>query len=140
VEVAVLSRLHRLVAQLGLKRLLVLAYGCGLARWTLTAWLPAGPAIIAVQALHGVTFGCFFGASVVWMSRSAPPGLAASSQSAFAAVVFGGAGIVAQIVSGFVFRNLGGRALFALAAILEIIPLVAIGAMEEPPDPSRPDL
>lgn len=126
VEVVVLTHLQRLVEMFGPKRLLVVAYVVGLVRWSLTAAIPGGVALALVQAVHGVSFGMFFGASVVWMDRVVPQELRSSAQSVFAAVVWGGGGIVAQLVGGYVYGRFGGRALFAGAAVTELIPLIAL--------------
>jgi PPP family 3-phenylpropionic acid transporter len=138
-EVVVLSYLGALVSALGPRKLLLLAYSAAVLRWGLTAYLPGGAALALVQVLHGLTFGAAFGASVVWMSRVVPAELQNSSQSVFAAVAWGLGGIVAQLVCGPVYQRLGGRTLFAMAACVELIALVGIWFMKEPPErpPSR---
>ena len=131
-EVLVLSYLGPLVAALGPRKLLLIAYSAAVLRWGLTALLPGGAALAFVQVLHGLTFGAAFGASVVWMSRAVPPELSNSSQSVFAAVAWGLGGIVAQLVCGPVYQRLGGHALFALAACVELVALAGIWMMKEP--------
>ncbi|MBI4872070.1 MAG: MFS transporter [Candidatus Riflebacteria bacterium] len=137
-EVLVLSCLGTLIARLGPRRLLLIAYGAGVVRWGLTAALPGGAALAAVQVLHGLTFGASFGASVVWMSRAVPRELANSSQSVFAAVAWGLGGIVAQLVCGPVYQRLGGQFLFAAAAVCELLPFAGMLLLREPVEPQGP--
>ena len=134
VEVLVLTHLEGMVQRFGPKRILLAAYATGLLRWALTAAIPGGVPLALVQAVHGVSFGAFFGASVVWLDRVVPAELRASAQSVFAAVVWGGGGIVAQLIAGPVYGHFGGRALFAGAAVTEVVPLLALALLlSEPP-------
>lgn len=126
VEILVLTHLERMAQQFGPKRMLLVAYTIGMARWGLTAAIPGGVALALVQAVHGISFGMFFGASVVWMDRVVPRELRSSAQSVFAAIVWGGGPIVAQLICGPIYGKYGGRALFAGAAVTEVIPLVAL--------------
>jgi PPP family 3-phenylpropionic acid transporter len=132
VEVAVLTHLEWLVARLGPKRILAIAFTAGVVRWTLTALVPGGVALALIQAAHGVTFGAFFGASVVWMNRVVPPELRSSAQAVYAAFVWGCGGILGQLICGPVYAQAGGRALFAGAAVLELVPLIALMFLREP--------
>ena len=125
-EVIVLTHLDALVNRFELKRLLIVAYITGMVRWALTAAIPSGVCLALIQVMHGVSFGAYFGASVVWMNRLVPVQLRSSAQSVFAAVVWGGGGIAAQLICGPVYAKYGGRALFAGASVIEFIPLIAL--------------
>lgn len=138
VEVAVLTHLEWLIARLGPKRILAIAFTAGIARWTLTAWIPGGIGLAFVQAAHGVTFGAFFGASVVWMNRVVPADVRSSAQSVYAAFVWGLGGVAGQLVCGPVYAQHGGRALFAGSAVLEVVPLIALMFLREPPAEKSP--
>jgi PPP family 3-phenylpropionic acid transporter len=133
VEVGVMTGLRRIIEGLGPRRLLLIAYLAGAVRWVLTSLLTTGPALAAVQLLHGVSFGAFFGASVVWMDRIVPDSLKSSSQAILAAVVWGLGGVMGQLVAGPLYDHLGGRGLFAVAGATELVPLLGLMMMEEPP-------
>ncbi|MBI3891439.1 MAG: MFS transporter [Candidatus Wallbacteria bacterium] len=132
-EVAVLTSMGALIDRWGPRRILLVAYWAGVLRWALTALVSGGPLLAAVQLLHGLTFGACLGASVVWMSRVVPPALTSSAQSSFAAVAWGFGGILGQLLCGPAYDRLGGRALFAAAAVCELVPLAVLWRLREPP-------
>jgi len=67
------------------------------------------------QALHGPSFSAMWAAGVSIAAELAPPGLGASAQAAYVAVVFGLAGVTGTLLSGAVYGSSGPRLMFALA-------------------------
>jgi len=86
VEAPVFFFAGRLLAAIGTKAVLRLVYVAFLARlsayWALpllgTPW-----AVLPVEALHGITFGCAWAAGTAQCARLAPPGLEATTQAVF---------------------------------------------------------
>ena len=74
-------------------------------------------AVLPLETLNGVTFGCGWAAGTARAASLAPPGLAATAQAAFAAV-YGGLGAGLGSLAGGVVRSRAGgaRAVFAAAA------------------------
>lgn len=134
VEVFVLGSLAGFLSRFGPRRVLLAAYTVGLVRWSATAYFDGGFPMAAVQLLHGISFGAFFGASVSWMYRITPPDLRASGQAIFGSVVWGVGGVIAQLGFGKLSTLASGRWLFVVAAALELVPLVAMALMVEPPE------
>ena len=68
--------------------------------------------MVAVQALHGFTFGAFYTASVSYLASRAPPHLRSSAQALYVMVTFGVGGLVGFITAGVGYDWLGSRGLF----------------------------
>ena len=83
------------------------------------------PALIGLQALHALTFGLFWGASMQALTALVPPRLRATGQALYSAVVFGVGNAVGYLLAGAGYDRLGGVGpLFAWAAAVEVIPLL----------------
>jgi MFS transporter, PPP family, 3-phenylpropionic acid transporter len=104
-------------------------------RWLLMSFLGGGVALVLVQVLHGLTFGAFYTASVSALARRVPPHLRASGQALFAAVTFGVGGLIGYPAAGAGYDALGGHRLFAVAAALELLPLLLVLRVRPPPSP-----
>jgi PPP family 3-phenylpropionic acid transporter len=85
-----------------------------------------GPAMVALQLLHGFTFGVFMVASVTWLNRIVPGRLRASAQALFASAVYGLGGVVGYLAFGELFDLMPARGLFFVAACLEALPLALV--------------
>ncbi|GMH43310.1 hypothetical protein BSKO_11232 [Bryopsis sp. KO-2023] len=89
--------------------------------------------VLLIEPLHGVTFGCAWGAGTEYSRRIAPPGLDATLQSIFSGMYFGLGYGTGALVGGAVFKEFGPRIMFAVtASIVSIgwgICLVAIAIL-----------
>ncbi len=115
-EVVLFALGARVMRTLGPLRLLMLAGGAGVVRWLVTAATADLDVLIAVQLLHGFTFGAAHLGAMYFIQRAAPPGLSASAQSLYSAV---GTGVVmglALLLAGPLYGALGGGA-FAVMAL-----------------------
>jgi MFS transporter, PPP family, 3-phenylpropionic acid transporter len=115
-----------IVRRLGAERLLVVACAASAARWTAVAVVTSTTALIAIQALHALSFGAFYVASVTLMDRETPPSLRASGQGIFGSLAFGVAAATGLSVAGLMQRHGGIPAIFSLAAGASL--LAALGA------------
>lgn len=121
-EVAVMAAWPRLVLRATPERLLALATGAHALRWWLTAGVTHPAGLLAVQSLHGLTFGAFYLASVQIVDEMVRPQLRATGQGLYAALVFGLGGVAGNALGGLLFDRMGLPALYRLSA------LVAVGA------------
>lgn len=115
-EIVLFALGARVMGKLGPLRLLLLAGGAGVVRWLVTAATADLDVLIAVQLLHGFTFGGAHLGAMYFIQRAAPPGLSASAQSLYSAV---GTGVVmglALLLAGPLYGALGGGA-FAVMAL-----------------------
>ena len=133
-EIVALLLFPRLEARLSTRGLLALAFGGSAVRWFLSAHLREAPAVVAVQLLHGLTFGVFWGASVRAMARLVPARLRASGQALFSAAVFGGGNAIGYQLSGRGYDHYGAVApLFGWAGAAELAALAgALVLLREP--------
>jgi PPP family 3-phenylpropionic acid transporter len=135
VEIAVLFTYPDLFGRLQPRHVLSISFAASAARWLAMAFLDGGAALVLVQALHGLSFGAFYTASVSALSRRVPPHLRSSGQALFAAVTFGVGGLVGFPAAGAVYDRLGGHGLFAAAAALELVPALLV-LWAKPPEPA----
>jgi MFS transporter, PPP family, 3-phenylpropionic acid transporter len=83
--------------------------------------------VIGLQALHGLTFGLFWGAAVKAMSAQVPSRLRATGQAVFSAVVFGAGNAAGYALAGLGYDRYASVApLYAWAGVLEAIPLALV--------------
>jgi PPP family 3-phenylpropionic acid transporter len=126
-EVTVLLAFPRLERRFTPRALLAVAFAGSAARWLLLWRAESAPAIVAIQLLHGLTFGAFWGAAVNEMARIVPVRLRATGQALFSAVVFGAGNAVGFALSGAGYDRLGGaRPLFAWASVAELLALAVV--------------
>ncbi len=125
-EVLVLLAFPRLRGRFSLRTLFAIAFAATALRWWLLSRSTAPVAVVGLQAIHGLTFGLFWGASVEAMSALVPARLRATGQALFSAVVFGGGNALGYQLSGLGYDHYRGAApLYAWAAALELAPLLA---------------
>jgi MFS transporter, PPP family, 3-phenylpropionic acid transporter len=117
VEVALFAASNRAVARFGPVGLMLLAAGAGVLRWSVTAWtVELGP-LIAVQALHALTFGAAHLGAMHYIQRTVPGAQSASAQSLYSAIGMGLVVGLAMAVSGLLYEDAGGGAFLAMAAL-----------------------
>ena len=97
--------------------LLILAGLAGILRWSVLAASTALPVLIAVQALHALTFGAAHLGAMHFIARAAPPGLSATAQGLYSAVSGGIAMGLAMLAAGVLYDAAAGRAFLAMAAL-----------------------
>jgi MFS transporter, PPP family, 3-phenylpropionic acid transporter len=125
-ELVALLLFPRLAARWPVRGLFAAAFAGSALRWLLVAAVTGAPALVAVQLLHGLTFGLFWACAMHALGALVPPALRATGQAVFAAVVFGLGNTIGYYLSGVGYDRFGGAApLFAAAAALELVPLVA---------------
>ena len=123
-EIAVLLLYPRLAGRVPLRGLFAVAFLGSAVRWALLSQATGAAAIAALQALHGLTFGLFWGCATQALAETVPSPLRATGQAVFSAVVFGGGNALGYALSGIGYDRLGGAGpLFAFAAAAELVSL-----------------
>jgi PPP family 3-phenylpropionic acid transporter len=106
-EAAIMAGAPRLVARLGVPRILFGCAALATLRWFVSA-LPLSPvAFVLVHGLHGVTFGLFFVVVVGVVAERCPPELRQASQGLLASLVFGVGGFFGSTLAGGVLEATG---------------------------------
>ena len=126
-EVIVLMTFHRLEVRFRLPTLLAAAFAVSAARWLAIALCRSPAALIALQALHGMTFGMFWSATIALIAATVPPSLRATGQALLVMSLNLGSAF-GNAVSGRVYDAHGSRLLFLLAAFGELAPLAVVVA------------
>ncbi len=119
-EVAVMAAWPRLVGRTRPERLLAVAIGAHAVRWWLNAEVTSAAGLLAIQLLHGLTFGLFYVASVHLVDEMIRPELRATGQGLYAAGVFGVGGLVGNVGAGWLFDTVGLPAVYRLAGVLAV--------------------
>ena len=117
VEVLLFAFSGAVMARTGPAALLVLAALAGMLRWTVLAASTDLALLIAVQALHALTFGAAHLGAMHYLARAAPPGLAATAQSLHSALSSGVAMGLAMLLAGALYQAGAGQAFLAMTAL-----------------------
>ncbi|KMO18781.1 MFS transporter [Methylobacterium platani] len=105
-----------LLARIGPAAALGIAAAAGLVRWSAAALTAALPALVAIQALHGLTFALLHLAAMRILSRRVPPHLAATAQTLYGTLGLGLATTLATLAAGPLYGRLGPGAFWVMAA------------------------
>ncbi|MDD9876028.1 MAG: MFS transporter, partial [Magnetovibrio sp.] len=105
------------VRRIGAARLLALAGLAGLIRWWGTGVTDALPALLVLQALHGLTFGAAHLGAVHFIARRMDPAVSATAQSVYGAAVMGLGFGAASWASGHLYAAHAGGAYLPMAVM-----------------------
>ena len=119
-----------LISRLGVPGAAALAAGAGVIRWTVMATTTSLPALIGVQALHGLTFALMHLAAMGIIARTVPDRLSATAQTVYGTGALGIASAIMTVASGYLYGWFGMQAFWGMAALCVMaLPLVrGIGA------------
>ena len=123
-EVFVLAGSTALLRFLRPSAWLLISFVFGAVRWWAMSEVTSVEAMLALQALHGLSFGTFFMASIALLTREVPDRLRSSGQALFYVVVFGVGSILGNVVTGYLFEHHGVLHTFEMSALVEIFLLI----------------
>lgn len=121
VEVCVMWTSPRALRDLPVGKTIALCSSASALRWLLTSYVTSAPLLIAVQSIHGLSFGAFYVAILAAAQRLVPEELRATGQGLLFSLLFGISSGLGTLVSGPVFDTFGGRVLFACAAGVSLV-------------------
>jgi PPP family 3-phenylpropionic acid transporter len=116
VEIGFMAFMEPWRRRLGPARLLILGGAGAVVRWSALALAPALPVVVALQALHALSFTATFLASLQLIERLSPPQSASAAQTLNASVSVGLLTGLATAASGPLFDAVGARGYFAMSA------------------------
>ncbi|MFS1512138.1 MFS transporter [Chengkuizengella sp. SCS-71B] len=90
-------------------------------RYVLTAYLDNSYMIIAVQALHSLSFGIFLITALRYLSGLIPEEYRSTGLAVFTVIWAGIAGMSSGMLGGWIYNQYGGETLYYLAALLGFI-------------------
>jgi PPP family 3-phenylpropionic acid transporter len=112
----------RLLSRFALVHLLRAALGLAVVRWLLVAAVPGSLAVqLLAQILHLAAFGLFHSVAVLLGPALMPAGARARAQALVSSLGWGAGGMAGSLVAGFVWEQVGPRAMFVGAALLALI-------------------
>jgi PPP family 3-phenylpropionic acid transporter len=135
VETAVFALGGRLIGRVGPLWLLAGGGAVAALRWLGLASLEALPALVLLQALHGITFGASHLAAMSYVGQATPPQLAATAQGLHGAVAWGAVYGLAMAAAGPLYARFGGGAFLAMAGLALAGAGLAAMLARRPPQP-----
>ena len=126
VEIPLMLGYPWLGARFGLQRLMLAGAALFLLRAVAVVMLRDPLLVTATMALHGAGFALVLVGGVVYVSRLAPPGAAATAQGVLGATVFGLSAIIGPGVGGALARAFELEGLFVIAAAGSAAALLAL--------------
>ena len=123
VEIVVLLLAPRFFGRLRTERMLVFCAAVATLRWLGLAHLTSPAALLALQGLHGITFGLWYLSLVSFVQTRADERMRTTLQSVALSCV--GLGMAAgYLLGGSLFEHHGGRGLYHVAAAAALIAMV----------------
>ncbi len=129
-EIALFAVSGAVVARVGATRLLLIGAATACVRWIILAGTVALPGLVVAQAMHGITFGATWLATMHFIATNAPEGMKASAQGAYASI----AGLVmgvTLIAAGDLYGAVAGEAFLAMAGVSGAALLLVFVAVRE---------
>jgi len=118
----------RLLARFGPLGLMAVGGTAGILRWGLAGLVTGLIPTAALQLLHALTFGATHLGAMNFLSRTVPPGAAASAQALYSGTSAGiGSGIV-MLGAGALYASYGGRA-YLFMALLSVLGLAGVARL-----------
>ncbi|WP_410511981.1 MFS transporter [Paenibacillus sp. BR2-3] len=107
----------KVIKKLGRERTLLIGALIYVLRWGIQVAFPYPSVMIGVQVLHGLSFGLFYISAVEYVSQITSADMQATGQSIFNMVFSGFAGILGNLLNGFLL-NQGGVNAMNLSCVL----------------------
>lgn len=125
-EVLALAVAARLLAWRDAKAWFAPVVAVSALRWLATAYSPSAGVLIALQALHVLSFGVWIASAMSMLGRFAPPSRRPTLQGWFSACVLGIGGLIGSALGGSMLDVTGADGAFVAAAGLEVLALLGL--------------
>lgn len=130
-ELPVLFFADRLLRRFGSFGLLSLGMAATGVRLLLFAAASAPAGVLAFQFLNGFTFPAVWVAGVSFAYENAPPGLSATAQGLFGAMIFGFGAAAGGLLGGLLLEAVGGRAMYLIFGLLVLGSLALLAPLQK---------
>lgn len=132
-EVIVLWHVDRLLDRFGTRAVITFGFACAAVRWVITATVADPAVIIAIQALHGFTFGAVYAGMVRFVALEAPPGSQATGQALITGARAALAGVVGSSLVGVLSDVWSIKSLYVASSVLSLMAAVLLVATVHDP-------
>jgi PPP family 3-phenylpropionic acid transporter len=129
-EVPILFFGNRLLKKFGARKLMALAMLIAGARLLATAAFNTPMLVLLIQFVSGLTFPLMWMAGVSYTEENAPPGMSATAQGLFNAVVFGFGTAMGGFLGGLLLGSLGGRGMYFVFAVIVLVAVAIVTPIE----------
>jgi PPP family 3-phenylpropionic acid transporter len=119
-EVAVFIFSGSLARRFGAPELIAIAGVAAVLRWLAMGFDPALGWLVALQLLHGLTFGAAHVGAIHFMAQAVPASQTGTSQALYASVTGGIAMGAAMLISGPVYATHAGQGYWVMAAMAAV--------------------
>jgi len=120
VEIGLMAFSRAAARRIGAAELIVLGAAASLVRWLAMGLDPPLPALVVLQALHGLTYGATHLGAFYLMARLVAERHAGTAQALYAATTAGIGMGGAMLLSGQFYAACGGRTYWAMAALAAV--------------------
>ena len=119
----------------GLKAMIAAGIFASALRWELTTWTTNAALLVAIQTLHGVTFGVYHVGAVQFVDRMSGEAIKNTGQALYGAATFGAGSSVGVLIAGWLLPRYGFAALMHAGAALALVAGIWFWlAVEVPPE------
>ena len=129
-EIPVLFFGNRLLWRFTANGLLLLAMIITGVRLVLLAIVRTPEAALLLQLINGLTFPAMWIAGVAYADQYAPPGMRATAQGLFGAMVFGLGMAIGGFVGGPILESWGGSAVFLIFGVVVLITVAVVALLQ----------
>ena len=130
-EIPVLFFGNRLLQRFTANGLLLLAMIITGLRLVALAIVRTPEAAVLLQLTNGLTFPAMWIAGVAYADQYAPPGMRATAQGLFGAMVFGLGLAIGGFVGGPILENRGGQVLFLIFGIVVLMVVASVALLQK---------
>lgn len=109
------------IDRIGRETTLLIASFAYVLRWGVQAFLPIPWVAIVIQVLHGVSFGFYYVSAVGFVYQSAEKDLQTTAQSIFGMICTGLAGIVGNLLNGYLIHDGGPFVMYLSCTISSLL-------------------
>ena len=120
-EVPVMFFSGHLIKRMGHHGVLYLTFVCYTIRYVSYSFISNAWYVLAIEPLHGVTFGAMWAATTSYGGIISPEGLAATVMGLVTATHFGLGRLIAGFGGGFLYSKYGPRVLFRSLAVTSVV-------------------
>jgi PPP family 3-phenylpropionic acid transporter len=113
-----------LLRKLGARGLLLLGCGTYALRWMLYAQVTSPGLVLAIQLLHGFSYGAYLVGGVVFTGERAPEGLGATAQGLYAGTTMGLAGMAGSLAGGWLYDGVGVANMYRVCSLAAVLALL----------------
>lgn len=132
-EVLLLWNMDRLLDRYGVRTVVTAGFVAAALRWGLTAYVTEPLILLAVQALHGLTFGAVYAGTVKFVHLEVPAGSQASGQALITGARAAFAGVIGTTTVGYLSDVWSIPTLYAASsAVAFLAALLMLIVVKEP--------